>query len=287
VDDPRVAARELKRAPFNPIPLPPALNTNSPATQAAPQDSSAFDLPAFLRALTNRIDAQSPGALLELLSKDFAESSRVDGSADSRRDRAKRIVERAWAAQRIGQLGIKSPRAIECLEHLVANRSLHRDRIYHGLDGTMAARSLAALGARESVPVLVETFRNIDPELEKLGQPGSSRPISWLDHRPKMEIIFALGSLPCAESKDFLLDYVDMDETEARRLSVPFFEAATLALLQQQLSDDELKALLQSRHSAVRGTAILECVDRPDGNRTAALRSVAPWALNLPRRGDE
>jgi hypothetical protein len=286
VDDPRVAARELRRAPFNPVPPPPALHTNPPATQAAPRDSSALDLPAFLRALTNRIDAHSPGALLALLSKNFAESNRVDGNADSRRERTKQIVERAWAAQRIGQLGIKSPRAIECLEHLVANRSLHRDRIYHGLDGTMAARSLAALGARESVPVLIETFRNIDPELDKLGS-GSSRPVSWIDSRPKMEIIFALGSLPCAESKDFLLKYVAMDETEARQFSIPSFEAATLALLRQQLSGDELKALLQSRHSAVRGTAILECVDRPDGNRTAALRSVAPWALHLPRRGDQ
>jgi hypothetical protein len=44
----------------------------------------------------------------------------------------------------------------------------------------------------------------------------------------------------------------------------------------------ELEALLQSTNTAVRGTTILECLDHPTQARTAALRSVAPWALELP-----
>jgi glycerophosphoryl diester phosphodiesterase len=96
------------------------------------------------------------------------------------------------------------------------------------------------------------------------------------DYRAKMHILPALGELRCAESKQFLLEYV------AGAHDRPQFEDATLALLCQQLTDDELAALLRSTNSAVRGTAILECVDRPTPQRRRALQAAAPWALELP-----
>jgi hypothetical protein len=75
-----------------------------------------------------------------------------------------------------------------------------------------------------------------------------------------------------------------MNEAQARELSAPQFEEATQALLCQRLTDVELIAVLRSANSAVRGTAILECVDYPTAQRRLALKATAPWALELPRR---
>jgi hypothetical protein len=66
-------------------------------------------------------------------------------------------------------------------------------------------------------------------------------------------------------------------------LSVPQFEEATKALLRQRLHAAEILRLLGSPNPSVRGTAILECLDHPTPDRTAALRQAAPWALALPR----
>jgi len=206
-----------------------------------------------------------------------------DGDATYQRRRTVRIIERAWAAQQIGELGRKSTPVIRLLEFQVRHRTLHRDWMYHGLDGAMAARALGMLRATESVPVLIETFRRIDPDVKKVVNPEFAQyPLSWTDWRPKMYTLAALGELRCAASKNFLKEYLALDETQARELSPPQFEEAAKALLRQDLSGDELKSLLRSPHAAVRGTAILECLDHPRPERAAALKEVAPWALELP-----
>ena len=96
-------------------------------------------------------------------------------------------------------------------------------------------------------------------------------------------IIAALGEMRGEAATRFLWAYVTLSETEARELAIPQFEDATQALLRRRLSRAEVTRLLQSENPAVRGTAILECVDHPTRERTAALREVAPWALTLPR----
>jgi len=131
--------------------------------------------------------------------------------------------------------------------------------------------------------VLIETFRRTDPEIKNIANPEFAQyPLSWNDWRPKMYTLAVLGELRCAASKSFLKEYLAMDEAQAREFSPPQFEEAAKALLRQDLSGDELKWLLRSPHSVVRGTAILECIDHPRVDRTAALGEVAPWSLNLP-----
>ena len=78
-------------------------------------------------------------------------------------------------------------------------------------------------------------------------------------------------------------EMVIVDERRVCELATPQFEEATRALLVQNLTGEELKTLLGHSNSAVRGTAILECLDRPSRIRTQALRSAAPWALELLR----
>jgi hypothetical protein len=121
-----------------------------------------------------------------------------------------------------------------------------------------------------SVSDLIAAFRRPEPA-----------PNSLAAYRAKMHILPALGELRCAEAKQFLLDYV------ARSHDRPQFEDATLALLCQQLTDAELVALLRSTNSAVRGNAILECVDRPTPQRRQALQAAVPWALELPSANGE
>ncbi len=98
-----------------------------------------------------------------------------------------------------------------------------------------------------------------------------------------MSILTMLGELRCETAKTFLLEYVSLSESAARELSVPQFEEATRSLFRQELRPPELEGLLRSANPAVRGAAILECLDHPNRQRAAALRTSAPWALDLPR----
>jgi len=110
----------------------------------------------------------------------------------------------------------------------------------------------------------------------------TNNPLCWVDWR-KMSILPALGGLKCDTARKFLLEYTALSETEARAMSIPQFEEATKALLRQKLSRFEILGLLRSSNTAVRGTVILECLDQPTSDRSAALRQASPWALALPR----
>lgn len=134
------------------------------------------------------------------------------------------------------------------------------------------------------MPGLINAFWRVDPELRKVANPQwSQNPLAWTDFRVKMELLTALGDLACPESKAFLKQYVTLEEAKLREVAPPQYEEAAKALLRQRLSLDELKALLRHPQSAVRGTAILECLDHPTSDRTQALTDVAPWALEFPR----
>jgi Glycerophosphoryl diester phosphodiesterase family len=284
VDDPRVGAWILKRAVHH-VPLPGNLRAPlPPARVMVAPNTGSFSPPQFLQALSQRIDRRSVRQLGKLLTAEFSGRDDLGGNAAYQRHREARIVERAWAAERIGQLGVKSPRRVRWLDRLIARRSLHRDWAYQGLDGVMAVRALGALGATSAVPMLVKTFLGVDPELKKMVQPRASYPYAWADFKLKSEIMDTLGRLRCRRSTLFLRRYLAMDQATAGKFAPPLFEQATRSLLEQAgLTEAQLEALLRSPNSAVRGTAILECLDHPTPARAAALRAVQPWAAGLPR----
>jgi len=285
VDDPRAAARELKREVLR-VPLPDDLRTLSASdlVHAASQyDQNSFSPAAYLRSLANRGDSRSLDELGRLLSADFPERADLKGDAARQQQRACRILERAWAAQKIGRLGDKSLRAIQWLEEVVAHRSLHPDWAYSGLDGAMAARALGELRATESAPFLVRTFLAVDPGLKEVVKPPANYPYISAEYRLKREIICVLGELSCEASKDFLRGYLAMDEATAGTSPVLLFEEATRAFLRQEVTTHELQDLLQSANSGVRGTAILVCLDDRTADRTAALGKILPWTQELPQ----
>jgi hypothetical protein len=288
VDDPRVAARELKRNTLRvPLsdhlraPLPPDL----PAAVASQNGRDSFSPTAYLRSLAKRVDSRSLDDLGKLLAADFPQRTDLEGDAAHQQQRARGILERAWAAQQIGQLGTKSTRAVKLLEDLVAHRSLHRNFAYHGLDGAMAARALGVLGATESVPFLVRMFLVVDPDLKKMVKPPANYPYAWADYRLKREIICVLGELPCEESKKLLRDYLAMDEATAGRSASPLFEEATRAFLCQKATAEELQGLLRSTNSAIRGATILACLDDRKASRASSLAKIMPWTQELPQAG--
>ncbi|MBM3474772.1 MAG: glycerophosphodiester phosphodiesterase family protein [Armatimonadetes bacterium] len=288
VDDPRVAARELKRKPLR-VPLPDTLRAPLPpnrAVAAASQgDLDSLSPTAYLQAVAERLDRQSLDDLGEVLAAELPERTDLGGDAARQQQRACRILERAWAAQRIAQLGDTSARAAEFLEHLVAHRSLHRNYAYQGLDGAMAVRALGMLAATDSAPFLLHTFLAVDSELEKMVAPPASYPYAWADYRLKREIICALGELRCEPAAAFLREYVAMDEATAGKSAPPLFEDATRALLRQGIASEELAGLLRSPNPAVRGTALLSCLDDGVEGRADLLGEILPWTRELPRAG--
>jgi hypothetical protein len=63
----------------------------------------------------------------------------------------KRIRARAEAADQLLAARASSPEAFAALAERVRNRSLHKDWLYHGLDGAMSLRSLILLHAPDAI----------------------------------------------------------------------------------------------------------------------------------------
>jgi hypothetical protein len=286
VDDPRVTACELKRTALR-VPLSDKLRATWPPdrTAAAPPegDRSSFSPAAYLRSLAGRVDSRSLDQLEKLLAADFPEPANLEGDAAHQQRRARRILQRAWAAEKIGQLGERSSRGVQLLEELVAHRSLHHDWAYSGLDGAAAVRALGSLRAVEYVPFLVQVFLAVDPESKKLVEPPARYAYTSADYRLKREIVCVLGELSCEESKKFLRGYLAMDEATAGKSAALLFEEATRALLRQQITVEELQDLLRSTNSAVRGAAILACLDDGRTGRALSLEKIMPWTQELPQ----
>jgi hypothetical protein len=282
VDDPRVAASLLKRPAYRPIPLPTGLRAEWQPNLSVASNPDIFHPAVYLRQLSERL-ADNPAALKQLLREYDEERSQIEGDTDYQQKRIERILARAWAAQRLSQTQKKTPALVKLLEHQVRNRSLHSDWRYHGLDGAMAVRALGKLDATESVPMLTEIFLRVDPDLKRVTAPQFARyPLGWTDFRLKMSILPVLGQMRTPESKRFLLQYLEMDEKAAREIVPPQYEEAAKSLFRHPLTGEEIRSLLRSRHAAVRGTAILLCLDHPSRERTEALKEIYPWALNLP-----
>ncbi len=242
VDDPRVAAYILKRPARLVAPMP-VQGGDSP-----PKDTDSFPVEQWLARLKG------------------------GNAGTNAQHRMKSIIERAQAAQRLGESGESSPQSVAALEALVRHPTAHAAWRVHGLDASIAAWALGQLGATSSAPVLIEAFQSTGPVTNSLA-----------GLRAKMHVLPALGELRCAMAKNFLLEYLAMNEAQARKSGPPQFEDATRALLHQQLSDAELAAVLRSANLAVRGTAILESLDRPTEQRSRVLNLAVPWALDLPR----
>jgi hypothetical protein len=285
VDDPRIIARVLGRAAYQPVNLTPQLCQLNPAPDPslAPRaDPTNFNLHAYFVSFGSRQTIRDPKGSPGAAPRAEPGLRMAETNATPEQPSVQAIVERAWLARHLGTKN-KSAETVAVLEGQVWRRSLHPDWRYHGLDGAMAVRSLVQLHSVKSVPIFIAAFQRLDPGLKQFndGQ-WADYPLAWRDHHFKMTLIPALGELPCPESKAFLIEYLRLPESAARNLAPPQFEDATKALLRQKLDRDEIISLLRHPKGVVRGTAIMECLDRPNSARKQALKEAAPWALELP-----
>jgi hypothetical protein len=274
VDDPRVAVLVMRREPYAPRPLLRNLRVRLQPPGPLVSSTNEFRAMDYVRALNSRASALSLDALERLLDPAPSEvgvSARDDATGIPR---AAAIVRRAWAAQRLATIGVKSRQTTKRLEKLVLDPTFHSDQAYSHLDGAEAAYALGELGAIESAGTLVKAFRQ--PAPDHLRAP-------WGDYRLKHAILVALGDLRCRKASKFLRQYTVMDEEQARQFGLPQWETATSALLRQRLMWDQVADLLRSTNLAVRGTAILACLDPLTEERRAAIRAGAQWVSALPR----
>ncbi|HOB99636.1 MAG TPA: glycerophosphodiester phosphodiesterase family protein, partial [Verrucomicrobiota bacterium] len=278
VDDPRVAARLLSRAPYQPQPYTTTLRIVAepplPTILSAAGDAGPLPVTRALAALPR---ANSPSWLLGLM------ANRHNPAGPQHR-----LTERAWAASRLGELGQKPRPVIQALLRQARKPTPHPDRACGGLDALAAIRALGQLEATECAGDLIGLLHRPPTRASRPGEwnlsaDSISQPRETFEFRRTGYVLRALGELPCRTSRRFLERYVRMDEVQARRFGPPQFDEATRALLHQRLAWDDIARLLRSSNSGVRTTAILECLDAPTEERTLALRTAVPWAVDLPR----
>jgi hypothetical protein len=273
VDDPRVAARVLGRDAYTPVMLAQMFRY-SRAAPPGPREAGAggFDPLTHLAALTLRVNPDSAPSLLALL------------EAPSASPEPARLVERGWAADRLGQLGGKRGDVVRALERVVATATPYSDWHYDRLDGALAARALGQLGAVGSAPVVLEALRRLDQAAETASVPTEMWEARMAaTARFRLHLLTALGDLRCRAVRRFLEAYLEPEAQVSARGERSFMEEATRALLRQNLAWDDIARLLRSPSSTVRGTVLLECVDWPNEERRKALATAAGWALGLPR----
>ncbi len=319
VDDPRVAARLLSRAPYQPQPYTATLRivAEPPLSTSLPAAGDRGPL-AVTRALAALPRANSTAWLLGLI------AGRHNPAGPQQR-----LTERAWAASHLGEMGQKPRMVVSALLRQARKPTPHPDRSCSGLDALTAIRALGQIEATECAGDLIGLLLRapqhtrqspLIPALSHAMEEGAqgpgegdgvAHPTDSPAHLPPIRpsragegshgadsrsqlretfefrrtgyVLRALGELPCRTSRRFLERYVRMGEVQARRFGPPQFDEAARALLQQRLAWDDIARLLRSSNPGVRTAAILACLDAPTEERTLALRTAVPWALDLPR----
>jgi Glycerophosphoryl diester phosphodiesterase family len=205
---------------------------------------------------------------------------RVAESASDRENSGKSIAERAKAAERLLAAKASSKEALAALEERVRKRSLHKDWMWHGLDGEKALRALILLKAPNAVELARFVLWRDDPALEPVVNPLYKNPRSWTDWREKTIIFPSLEKLPGEATEKLCRDYLALSDDEAKKIGPPQFEQAGRALLAVSQTTETAMELMKHRLQEVRGRAILDCLTHAkEPWAKAALEKGAPHAL--------
>jgi hypothetical protein len=191
-----------------------------------------------------------------------------------------RIRARAQAADRLLAAKATSKKAFAALDERARKRSLHKDWMFHGLDGAMALRSLILLRAPDAAGTARFALWRDDPALKPVIDPRWKNPRSWTDFRVKMVIFPALQQCPGPATEKLCRDYLALGDEEARKLGPPQFEKAGRALLAVSPRTETALELMKHRLMEVRGRAILYCLAHAKEKWAKnALEKGAPHAL--------
>jgi len=209
-----------------------------------------------------------------------ADWDRVAESAKDREASDWHIRQRAEAADELLDPGAKSKQAFAALEERVRKRSLHKDWMWHGLDGEKCLRTLILLNAPNAVELSRFVLWRDDPALDPVVNPMFKNPRSWTDWRQKTIVFPTLAELPGAATEKLCRDYLALSDDEAKKIGPPQFEQAGRTLLAVSPKTETALELMKHRLQVVRGRAILDCLKKakePWGRE--ALEKAAPHAL--------
>jgi hypothetical protein len=221
-------------------------------------------------------------AELRAILKKADDWNQVAQTAAEKAASAKRIVTRARAAEQLLAIKSPSPAAFAALEERVVKRSLHKDWMYHGLDGALALRTLILLRAPNAVATARLALWRDDPALSPVVDPRFKNPRAWTDFRVKMVAFPALAKCPGPATEKLCRDYLALSDDDARQLGPPLFEDAARALLAVSPKTETALELMQHRLRVVRGRAILDCLKHAkEAWALTALQKAAPHALAL------
>lgn len=286
VGDPRLAAMILGRSIYSPQPFSKTYRLTAKIAETTASDQTSNFNPMLV---VSRLEEQFAEATPEALFAFFRFPKVVEGQAIRSVTSTELdstligILTRAWAAQQIGLRGDRSKMAVALLEQLVRFPTWHTNRHYAALDGSTAIRALGRLRCVSSVRYVA---RWCWPEAS--GAFGDRLPVNanaYAQYRLALEALKTLSNLKCSEAKRVLKKFLNTDFDTASAPIPDLVGQATLALMQQKVSWDEIAELMRHNNPIVRGTAILECLNDPGEERLLALRTGAPWAMALiPRK---
>jgi hypothetical protein len=227
-------------------------------------------------------DAKRPSEaeLIAILCK-AGDWDRVAETAADKAASARRIRARAEAAEQLLAAEASSQEAFAALEERVRKRSLHKDWMYHGLDGATALRSLILLRAPKAIETARFALWRDDPGLEPVVDARWKKPRAWTDFRVKMVVFGALEKWPAPATETLCREYLALSDEEARKLGPPdLFEQAAKALLAVSPRTETALELMRHRLQSVRGRSILDCLAHAKESwALAALEKGAPHAL--------
>jgi hypothetical protein len=203
----------------------------------------------------------------------------ADSQADREASRA-RIRARAKAAEDLLEQRDTSKESFAALEERVRKRSLHKDWMWHGLDGEKALRTLILLKAPNAVELARFALWRDDPALDPVVNPMFKNPRSWTDWRQKTIVFPTLESLPGEATEKLCRDYLALTDDEATKIGPHQFEPAARTLLAVSSKTETALELMKHRLQVVRGRAILVCLaNAKEAWAKAALEKGAPHAL--------
>jgi hypothetical protein len=224
-------------------------------------------------------EKRTEAELLKVL-RDDADWQRVAESPEEQAESGKRIVARAQAAEEAALIPSPSKQLLAALENRVSNRSLHKQWMYHGLDGEKALRILMILRDRRAGELARFVLWRDDEALIPVVNPQYKNPRSWTDWREKTVVFITLAQFPDAQSAKLCRDYLALSDEAANKLGPPQFEQAGRALLAISPTAETAGELMKHRLQAVRGRAILDCLAHSrEAWAIEALKAHNPHAL--------
>src|SRR5207237_2659857 len=179
---------------------------------------------------------------------------------DSSEDLGKRIRDRARAAEKLLSQGATSNEAFAALEERVRKRSLHKDWMWHGLDGEKSLQTLILLKAPNAVELSRFVLWRDDSALDPVVNPMYKNPRSWTDWREKTIVFPSLQHLPGEATEKLCHDYLALTDDAAKEIGPPQFEEAARALLAISAKTETALELMKHRLQVVRGREILDCL---------------------------